>query len=192
MIKRRQPLYNESVADKINRYRGVIMVILIPLVLVLFVFFDAGSSSSRVHVLCFDQKLNLMHIGNELEFFEQLQPGLSAHATNPKELGVDASEQILQAIKDVLKVKSSLKSDDDWVTVLDGTQEGAYQWVTINYLLEELGKKYSQIVGVVDLGDGSVQMAYAISEVDAAKAPRITIGEDTYVKEMYLVGLCNP
>ncbi|MFS7985310.1 putative nucleoside phosphatase GDA1/CD39 [Helianthus anomalus] len=81
-----------------------------------------------------------------------------------RQLGVDASERILQAVKDVLKVKSSLNSDDDWVTVLDGTQEGAYQWVTINYLLGRLCKKYSQIVPVVDLGDGSVQMAYAISK----------------------------
>ncbi|KAK1429215.1 hypothetical protein QVD17_11420 [Tagetes erecta] len=261
MMKRRQPQYNESIADKIHRNRNVIMVISIPLLLISFVLFlmparsptdgglpanrkfspnyvlkadpssnkyavifDAGSSGSRVHVFCFDENLDLVHIGKELELFEQLKPGLSAHATDPKEaadsllpllekaekavpqdmrqntpvkvgataglrqLGVDASERILQAVKDFLKVKSNLKSDDDWVTVLDGTQEGAYQWVTINYLLKKLGKKYSDTVGVVDLGGGSVQMAYAISEADAAKAPRITNGEDTYVKEMFLMG----
>jgi hypothetical protein len=31
-------------------------------------------------------------------------------------------------------------------------------------------------------------MAYAISETDAAKAPRLSDGEDTYVKEMFLMG----
>lgn len=103
-------------------------------------------------------------------------------------LGIDASDRILQAVKNFLKDKSTLKSKPEWVTVLDGSQEGAFQWVTINYLLGNLGRKYSHTVGVVDLGGGSVQMAYAISETAAEKAPKISDGEDTYVKEMYLKG----
>lgn len=105
-----------------------------------------------------------------------------------RQLDGDAPDRILQAVKDLLKDKSELKSDPNWVTVLDGTQEGAYQWVTVNYLLGKLGKKYSSTVGVVDLGGGSVQMAYAVSESDAANAPKVTSGEETYVRDMYLKG----
>lgn len=188
------------------------------------VVFDAGSSGSRVHVFCFDQNLDLVHIGKGLELFEQKKPGLSSYAKDPKAaadsllsllekaktvvpqelrhktpvkvgataglrlLQGDASDQILQAVRDFLKDKGTFKSEADWVTVLDGTQEGSYLWVTVNYLLGSLGKEYSDTVGVVDLGGGSVQMAYAISESDAANAPRISDGEDTYVKKMHLKG----
>ncbi|XP_052173953.1 apyrase 2-like [Diospyros lotus] len=262
MLKRGRQ--HESLSDKIHRFRGVILVISVPLLLITFVLFlmpsrapsdsfsnrkispdnvilaradsssssrksyavifDAGSSGSRVHVFCFDKRLDLVPIGKDLEIFRQLKPGLSAYAKDPKaaadslqslldkaeavvpqelrhktpvrvgataglrQLQGDASHRILQAVRDFLKDKSSLKSKSDWVSVLDGTQEGAYQWVTINYLLGNLGKKYSNTVGVVDLGGGSVQMAYAISETDAAKAPRMSDGEDTYVKEMNLKG----
>ncbi|KAL0735598.1 hypothetical protein Bca4012_011808 [Brassica carinata] len=251
---------HESLADKIQRHRSILLVISVPIVLIALVLllmpgrstsdavveeytvlnrkggpnsrppknyavvFDAGSSGSRVHVYCFDRNLDLLPLGNELELFLQLKPGLSAYPTDPRQaanslvslldkaessvprelrpktpvrvgataglrtLGHQASENILQAVKELLRDRSMLKTEADAVTVLDGTQEGSYQWVTINYLLRNLGKPYSDTVGVVDLGGGSVQMAYAISEEDAASAPKPLEGEDAYVREMYLKG----
>jgi len=250
------------VADRVLRYRGVLLVLLAPVLLISFVLllmprapasasggellaaggrrwgpravedgsnkyaviFDAGSSGSRVHVYCFDESLDLVPIGKEIELFKQKKPGLSAYAKDPQEaaeslislleeaekvvpaelrqqtpvrvgatvglraLGTERSEEILQAVRELLRDKSSFKSQRDWVTVLDGSQEGAFQWVTINYLLGKLGKPYSNTVGVVDLGGGSVQMAYAISEKDAVKAPEVADGEDSYVKKLLLKG----
>ncbi|XP_042455727.1 probable apyrase 2 [Zingiber officinale] len=241
-----------SIPDIIQRYRGIVLVVAVPLFLMCFilfvvsstpgsisrkaipgglagsrsyaVIFDAGSSGSRVHVFCFDKNLDLLHIEKKLELFEHIKPGLSAYANDPQQaadslipllekaesvipeglrhktpvrvgataglraLGDEASEQILQAVRELLQHKSSLKFQSDGVTVLDGTQEGAYQWVTINYLSGRLGKSYADTVGVVDLGGGSVQMAYAISEEDAKRAPKVSDGEDSYVQKLFLKG----
>ncbi|KAH9295320.1 hypothetical protein KI387_038908, partial [Taxus chinensis] len=194
---------HETVTEKMYRFRGVIFVVSVPLLLVCFVLllmprvpvelnsmvqeqvqghlsitlenfppksrsyavvFDAGSSGSRVHVYCFDHNLELVPIGNDLELFEQKKPGLSAYAANPQEaanslkslleaaeavvpeklrkstpvrvgataglrqLPGDSSERILQEVRELLAGKSSLEFKPKWVTVLDGAQEGSFQW----------------------------------------------------------------
>ncbi|KAI3455772.1 hypothetical protein Pfo_012435 [Paulownia fortunei] len=105
-----------------------------------------------------------------------------------RQLPGNASEAILDAVRNLFKNESSLYYRADWVSVLQGTDEGAYQWVTINYLLGRLGKSYSNTIGVVDLGGGSVQMAYAVSDESAANAPEVPHGEDAYVVDKFVLG----
>ncbi|KAK6161620.1 hypothetical protein DH2020_005001 [Rehmannia glutinosa] len=266
----------ESLSDKIRRWRDSISRKFSPNFMSkrYAVIFDAGSSGSRVHVFCFNQQLDLVPMGQDLELFLQRKPGLSGYAKDPeaaanslsyllekaeaavpqelrystpvrvgataglRQLEGDTSDRILQAegayqwnpdfmvivdkapayeLDQIETVNSfsfecydallepeeesggnqlgvvavDLTATSVVIPMLDNLRTGIYVVlpdVTINYLLGNLGKKYSSTVGVVDLGGGSVQMAYAISEADAAKAPKLSDGEDSYVQQMYLKG----
>ncbi|KAE8684073.1 putative apyrase 2 [Hibiscus syriacus] len=140
----------------------------------------------------------------------QLQPGLSSYAEDPQAAAnslvplLDKAEiavpvdlrsktpatgrghwKAMQPTefckRDLLKERSALKLDANGVRILDGSKEG-YAWVTINYLLGNLGGTYQDTVGIADLGGGSVQMAYAISEDAASKAPSAPDGEENYLE----------
>eukprot|EP01026_Neomeris_dumetosa_P079885 TRINITY_DN8777_c0_g1_i2.p1 TRINITY_DN8777_c0_g1~~TRINITY_DN8777_c0_g1_i2.p1 ORF type:complete len:491 (-),score=70.89 TRINITY_DN8777_c0_g1_i2:327-1799(-) len=55
------------------------------------------------------------------------------------------------------------------VEIMEGQDEGAFAWLTLNYLLETLGG--SSTVAAIDLGGGSVQQAFMVEDDKASKAP---------------------
>jgi apyrase len=63
------------------------------------------------------------------------------------------------------------------VSIMDGAHEGAYAWLTLNYLLGRVGQGAAEVgtaegpVAAIDLGGGSVQEAFALSKAEAAAAP---------------------
>ncbi|KAK8344224.1 hypothetical protein V6Z12_A07G064900 [Gossypium hirsutum] len=142
-------------------------------------------------------------MANEFPF--KLKPGLSYYAKDPQAAAnsltslLDKAESVVPldlrsktavrvGVRELLKSRSTLKSEANGVKILDGSQDGSYEWVTINYLLGNLGRTYQDTVGIVDIGGGSVQMAYAISKNAASRAPSLPAGQDNYVNEMYLKG----
>mmetsp|Transcript_4097 Transcript_4097/g.9548 ORF Transcript_4097/g.9548 Transcript_4097/m.9548 type:complete len:465 (+) Transcript_4097:52-1446(+) len=78
--------------------------------------------------------------------------------------------QILDAVRAYLQT-FPFKMAPDAVSILDGIEEGAYAWLTLNYLLGKLGKGPEATVAAIDLGGGSVQEAFAMTEAEAKHAP---------------------
>ncbi|KAK9791621.1 hypothetical protein WJX73_002786 [Symbiochloris irregularis] len=113
-------------------------------------------------------KLALKTVPENLQKSTKLKLGATAGLRLLKEGQADA---ILASVKKYLAASPFQMDDKTGVTILDGTMEGGFAWLTLNYLLGKLGQQESETVAAIDLGGGSVQQAFAISQADAKAAP---------------------
>jgi ectonucleoside triphosphate diphosphohydrolase 5/6 len=76
-------------------------------------------------------------------------------------LGASQSEDILNAIRELF-TKSGFSINDHSVEIMDGTDEGIFSWVTVNFLSNRLTSRNT--VAALDLGGGSTQVTYELNE----------------------------
>jgi len=98
------------------------------------------------------------------------------------------ADDLLESVRDVLKTYPFLFEKKD-VSIMGGEDEGAFQWLALNYLLNRLDTTSSSVenakkkdhhnssgagvtVAVIDLGGGSVQLAHAMDDKVAKRAPK--------------------
>ncbi|KAJ2481218.1 Guanosine-diphosphatase [Coemansia sp. RSA 2131] len=76
-------------------------------------------------------------------------------------LGATQSDAILQAVEDRLRTEYPFRLVRDApVEIMDGTREGVFAWVTVNYLLGTLGQQEHKTAATFDLGGGSTQLVF--------------------------------
>ena len=88
--------------------------------------------------------------------------------------GREAADAIMTAVRDRIASAGFHARSESFVSVMDGSDEGAHGWVSVNYLLGNLGGRPEKTVSVVDLGGGSTQIASRW-----ALAPRRRLRTDT-------------
>eukprot|EP00172_Hildenbrandia_rubra_P000218 Plantae.Rhodophyta-Hildenbrandia_rubra.ctg10991.p1 GENE.Plantae.Rhodophyta-Hildenbrandia_rubra.ctg10991~~Plantae.Rhodophyta-Hildenbrandia_rubra.ctg10991.p1 ORF type:complete len:494 (-),score=91.70 Plantae.Rhodophyta-Hildenbrandia_rubra.ctg10991:193-1674(-) len=72
---------------------------------------------------------------------------------------------VLEEARKALKTSGFLFEKDEWVSILDDDQEAVYGWISTNYLLGKFGRNATEKakgspVGILDLGGGSMQIAF--------------------------------
>lgn len=76
-------------------------------------------------------------------------------------LGPSQSEDILNAVREMFS-QSGFSVNENSVEIMDGTDEGIFSWITVNYLSNRLASKST--AAALDLGGGSTQITYELNE----------------------------
>ncbi|OAY78702.1 putative apyrase 6 [Ananas comosus] len=89
-------------------------------------------------------------------------------------------DRILESCRKVLK-SSGFRFQDDWATVIPGSDEGIYAWVAANYALGTLGGDPLKTTGIIELGGASAQLTFASEElIPPESSHELKFGKTTY------------
>jgi Golgi nucleoside diphosphatase len=86
--------------------------------------------------------------------------------------GEEKANAILRGVRKGLR-KSGFRFDDDkWASILGGSDEGIYSWITVNYLMD---RAPGDTVGTLEMGGGSAQVAFSPLDKSHLNAGNCTI-----------------
>ncbi|KAI3970931.1 hypothetical protein MKX01_024578 [Papaver californicum] len=126
--------------------------------------------------------MDLLEFGKEKipkEYWEETEIRLMATA-GLRRLEKGVLERILESCRRVLRF-SGFKFQDEWASVITGSDEGMYAWVAANYALGTLGGDPQDTTGIIELGGASAQVTFVSSEpVSPEFTSKVKIGELTY------------
>jgi len=115
----------------------------------------------------------------------QLIPSVEARAKTPvyvrataglRAVGIENSEKILDQVRKYLSESGFRFDGIPWASVLGGSDEGIYTWITVNYLM---GRDNAHTVGILEMGGGSSQAAFVSSEKEGESEDNESCAVDT-------------
>lgn len=155
---------------------------------------DAGSTGSRLHIYAYDLDDNNTPIQIDELWIKKIKPGLASIEASPAAMNAyltnlfsDAPEKNLgvhfyatggmRLLSKTLQqsyyqqIKQWFDTQTQWVLLdtktITGAQEGLFGWLAVNYKLGALQSTDTPLVGVMDMGGASVQIAFPVEHVNA-------------------------
>ncbi|XP_010895951.1 ectonucleoside triphosphate diphosphohydrolase 1 isoform X1 [Esox lucius] len=116
------------------------------------------------------------------------------HHETPLYLGATAGMRLLrmenqslcdQVLGSVEKVLQSTPFDYQGARIISGQEEGAFGWVTVNYLSDRL-KQGSGTTGALDLGGASTQITFATNQDETGESAENTVTFRLYGNDYFL------
>ncbi|XP_021913733.1 ectonucleoside triphosphate diphosphohydrolase 5 isoform X1 [Zootermopsis nevadensis] len=74
-------------------------------------------------------------------------------------LAVEKAEGLLEEVRKLFKTSPFLTNENS-VSIMDGSDEGLFSWFTVNFLLDRFGGDQDQTLAALDLGGGSTQVTF--------------------------------
>ncbi|KAF4670455.1 Ectonucleoside triphosphate diphosphohydrolase [Perkinsus chesapeaki] len=100
----------------------------------------------------------------------------------------ESAEELLQVSRSVIRESPFTLVRDDDVAILDGSDEGLYMWRSVDFSYGRDTNITTKPSAVVDLGGGSVQLAYRLHEGPEV-SPSVEAKFSEYLRPVHSTGL---